>query len=103
MSSEEAPWPITADQLFRMSRATGLSCDEWLAQQVVMFDGKGISLKEMIQTVATLEGAHSIDVDRLSTVEGEEAPKAAKDPVPHILNAAAEFQQGPGHPQCVSS
>ena len=57
MSSEEAPWPITADQLFRMSRATGLSCDEWLAQQVVMFDGKGISLKEMIQTVATLEGA----------------------------------------------
>ena len=39
-----------------------------------MFDGKGISLKEMIQTVATLEGAHSIDADRLSTVEGEEAP-----------------------------
>ena len=76
VSSEEAPWPISADQLFRMSTATDLSCDEWLAQQVVMFDGKGISRKEIIQTVATFEGAHSIDVDRLSAVEVEETEQA---------------------------
>ena len=85
--SEEAPWPVSADQLFQMSAGTDLSCDEWLAQQVVLFDGKGISLKEMIQTVATFEGAHSINVGRLATVEGEEASQAAKDPAPHILNA----------------
>ena len=46
--SEEATWLVSADQLFQTSASSGLSCDEWLAQQVVLFDGKGISLKEMI-------------------------------------------------------
>ena len=89
--SDEAPWPVHPDQLFRGSKGSGLSCDEWLGQQVVLFDGRGISLKKMIQTVVNFEAAHSIDVGRLATVEGEEASKAAKDPAPHILNAVSFY------------
>ena len=85
--SEQAPWLVTADQLFQTSDNSGLSCDEWLGQQVVLFDGKGICLKDMIRTVVNFEGAHSIDVGRLSVVEGEVPSRAAKDPAPHILNA----------------
>ena len=58
-----------------------------MGQQVVLFDAKGISLKEMIRTVVNFEAAHSIDVGRLATVEGEAASTAAKNPAPHILNS----------------
>ncbi len=85
--SEDAPWPVRADQLFQAGSGSGMSCDEWLGQQVVLFDGTGISLKKMIQTVVNFEGAHSIDVGRLATVEGETASRAARDPAAHILNA----------------
>ncbi len=89
--SKETPWLVSADQLFQTSSGSGLSCDEWLGQQVVLFDGKGISLKEMIRTVVNFEGAHSINVGRLASVEGEEASGAAKNPAPHILNAVTVF------------
>ena len=85
--SEEEPWMVSPDQLFQTNAASGLSCDDWLGQQVVLFDGKGISLKEMIRTVVNFEGSHSISVGRLSTIEGEVASRAAKNPAPHILNA----------------
>ena len=85
--SEEAPWPVNADQLFQSSASSGLSCDQWLGQQVVLFDGKGISLKEMIRTVVNFEGAHSINVGRLATIEGEAPSGAATNPAPHLLNA----------------
>ncbi len=87
--SEETPWLVSSDQLFQTSADASLSCDEWLGQQVVLFDGKGISLKEMIRTVVNFEGAHSINVGRLATFEGEELTKAAKNPAPHILNAVS--------------
>ena len=85
--SEQAPWLVSVDQLFQTSTGSGLSCDDWLGQQVVLFDEKGISLKEMIRTVVNFEGAHSIDVGRLATFEGERTSKAAMNPAPHILNA----------------
>ena len=85
--TEETPWPVGPDQLFDESASSGLSCDEWLGQQVVLFDDRGISLKEMIRTVVNFEGAHSIGVSRLTTVEGARPSKAAKNPAPHILNA----------------
>ena len=89
--SKETPWLVSADQLFQISAGSGLSCDEWLGQQVVLFDGKGISLKEMIRTVVNFEGVHSIDVSRLASVEGEKFSGAAKNPAPHILNAVTVF------------
>ena len=75
--SKEAPWLVSADQLFQASAGSSLSCNEWLGQQVVLFDGKGISLKEMIRTVVNYDGAHSIDVGRLAVVEREMPSKAA--------------------------
>ena len=77
---------MSPEQLFQMGTGSGLSFDQRLGQQVVLFDGKGISLKEMIRTVVNFEGAHSIDVGRLITVEGEASSTAAKNPAPHILN-----------------
>ena len=89
-TNEDSPWLVDAGQLFEAGEP-GLTCDEWLGQQVVMFDGKGVSLKELIRTVVNYEGAHSIDVGRLLTVEGEKPSKAAENPVPHILNAVTVF------------
>ena len=78
---------MSEDQLFQNSAGSGLNCDEWLGQQVVLFDGKGISLKELIRTVVNFDGAHSIDVSRLAVPQGDAASKAARNPAPHILNA----------------
>ena len=89
--SKETPWLVSADQLFQTSAGSGLNCDDWLGQQVVLFDGKGVSLKEMIRTVVNFEGAHSIDVGRLAVVEGEVASRAATNPAPHILNSVTVF------------
>ena len=33
-----------------------MDCDHWLGQQVVRFDNRGISLREIIQTVVNYEG-----------------------------------------------
>ena len=48
-------------------------------------------MKEMVQTVANFEGAHSIDVGRLEVSKGEKVFKAAKRPAPHILKAVTLF------------
>ena len=68
--SEKEPWLLCADQLFDTVSKRTLGCDEWLSQQVVVFDGTGISLKDIIRTVVTYEGAHAINVARLSEVDG---------------------------------
>ena len=85
--SEDAPWRVHADQLFEENTGASLNCDDWLAQQVVLFDGKSISLKKIIQTVVNYDGAHSVDVGLLFTPEGNNPSRASKDSAPHILNA----------------
>ena len=89
--SDERPWLLSPDQLFRADREPDMSCDEWLDQQVVLFDCNGISLREIIRTVVNFEGAHSINTSRLSTIEGEKPSPAAAKPAPHILNAVTLF------------
>ena len=89
--SEEEPWQVNHEQLFDMNARSGLGCDEWLGQQVVLFDGKGVSLKEIVRTVANYEGAHSINVGRLSAPEGEVPSQATKNPTPHLLNSMCLF------------
>lgn len=86
-----ALWRVQPDQLFEQQSKTGLNCDDWLAQQVVLFDGRPISLKKIIQTVANYDGAHSVDVGRLATPEGHNPSKAAREPAPNILNAITIF------------
>ena len=85
--SDRTRWPVRPDQLFQSSASPDLDCDGWLGQLVILFDGKGICLKEMIRTVANFEGAHSNNMGRLAVVEGEVPRGAAKKPAPHILNA----------------
>lgn len=83
----QAPWQVTPEMLFQLDREPSMDCDTWLGQQVVRFDNRGISLKELIQTVVNFEAAHSLSTSRLATF-GEEAPsKATRNPAPHILNA----------------
>ena len=89
--SEREPWLLCAEQLFDTGAKRTLSCDDWLGQQVVVFDGRGVSLKDIIRTVVTYEGAHAISVGRLAEVEGHKPLKAAKEPELHILNNITLF------------
>ena len=36
--------------LFDLDAEPTLGCDDWLGQQVVIFDGSGVSLKEVMRT-----------------------------------------------------
>lgn len=62
-----------------------MSCDDWLGQQVVLIDGKGIALAKILRTVASFQGAHSLDVGRLAAVGSGKLSKAAKEPHVHIV------------------
>lgn len=57
----DAPWRVRPEELFDTG-SVDLDCDAWLGQQLVMFDNRGVSLKEAIRTVANYEGAHSMNV-----------------------------------------
>ena len=80
--SDEAPCRASADQFFPTSTKSSLSCEVWLGQLVVLFDGKGVNLKDMNRSIVNYEGAPSIDVGRLAVAEGEAASKAAENPAP---------------------
>lgn len=83
----QQPWQIAPEMLFRLDQKPAMDCDEWLSQQVVRFDNRGISLKEIIQTVVNFEAAHSVNTSRLASIGGVEPNTAARNPAPHILNA----------------
>lgn len=82
----DKPWKIKSEELFDTHSNDTLSCNEWLGQQLVMFDNRGISLKDVIRTVVTYEGAHSTNVSRLLQTENEQDRTPAKNPELHILN-----------------
>lgn len=84
--TQQNPWKVKAEELFDTHSNGTLSCNEWLGQQLVMFDNKGISLKEVIRTIVNYEGAHSANVSRLLQTENEKDSKPAKNPEVHILN-----------------
>ena len=91
VTSPTEPWQICAEQLFDTGSTRALNCDDWLGQQIVLFDSRGISLKDIIRMVVTYEGAHAINVGRLSEVEGHKPFKPAKDPALHLLNNITLF------------
>ena len=68
-----------------------MGCDEWLGQQVVNFDGRTISLKEILQTVVNLEGAHATNVTRLAEIEGHKPLKQGQNLQIHLLNNITLF------------
>ena len=90
--TKKNPWVVEAEELFDLGSTNAMSCSEWLGQQLVMFDNKGISLKEVISTVANYEGAHSIDASRLDRVGKERPSNHSKNPERHILNNIIFFR-----------
>ena len=68
-----------------------MTCNEWLGQQVVNFDSRTISLKEIIQTVVNLEGAHAINTARLAEIEGHKPLRQAQKLHFHLLNNITLF------------
>ncbi len=90
--SESEPWLLCAEQLFDTESNRTLGCDEWLGQQVVLFDDGGVTLKDIIQTVVTYEGAHAINVGRLAEFEGHKPFRPAQEPERHILNNVTVFR-----------
>ena len=92
--TEAKRWRVSPDQLFDTHSERSMRCSDWLGQQVVLFDGHGITLEKLIRTVANLEGAHAINVSRLSVIEGETPSAAAKDPHVHILRNITLFGIG---------
>ena len=85
---------MSANQLFDTDSEREMRCDNWLAQQIVLFDGQGTSLEKLIRTVANSEGAHAVNVGRLSAVENENPSNATKDAQVHILRNIAFFGIG---------
>ncbi len=87
--TEETPWAIRPSGLFDAKSGQGLNCDEWLGQQLVMFDDRGITLNDVIRVTANTEAAHSPPLERLWLSEGNEDKarfRVVKDREIHILS-----------------
>ena len=89
--TEDRPWTIAPRELFELEGQKKLDCSGWLGQQLVMFDQRGITLKDVIRMVATYEGAHSINVSRLLQEEGKQAKGPFRYPERHILDNVTVF------------
>ena len=89
--SETEPWTLCAEQLFDTASTRVMTCDQWLGQQVVRFDGRAISLKEILQTVVNFEGAHAINVTRLAETEKHRPSAEARKTQLHLLNNITMF------------
>ena len=85
------PWTMAPGELFELEGEEKLDCNGWLGQQLVMFDQRGITLKDVIRTVATYEGAHSINVSRLLQEEGKQVRGPFRNPERHILDNVTVF------------
>ena len=84
-------WKLSPDQLFDVSSDRTMTCNDWLGQQVVLLDNRGITLEKILRTIANFEGAHSLYTGRSMTPEGETPSGAAKEPHLHIVNNLAPF------------
>ena len=86
---------IRVEELFDLKSEPSLSCDAWLGQQLILFDGNGISLKEVIRIIANTEGAHSGSGTRINKVtdssEGKEIQKSRLDILNNVTFANIKF------------
>lgn len=84
--THKEPWTVRPEELFDTECSKPLDCSRWLGQQVVMFDNKGVILKDIIRTVVNFEGAHSINISRLNRAHDERDTDVTKNPERHILD-----------------
>ncbi|MYA88601.1 MAG: hypothetical protein F4X97_09140 [Boseongicola sp. SB0662_bin_57] len=59
--SKDCPWTIAPEELFCTESKEDLDGRGWFGQQLVMFEQRGITLKDVIRMVATFEGVHSLN------------------------------------------
>ncbi len=87
--TEETPWELRPEGLFESHSGRGLDCDQWLGQQLVIFDNRGITLKDIIRVTVNTEAAHSPPLERLMIPEGDKDKarfRVVKDSEIHILS-----------------
>ena len=79
-------WNLSPNQLFNIDSRRAMTCYQWLGQQVVLCDQKGITLGKILRTVANLHGAHSVD--------GKDPSSDDKEPHVQIIRNLALFGLG---------
>ena len=82
----EKQWQIGPDELFDPRSPAELSCDNWLGQQLVLVNGRGVSLGEMMRVMANTEGAHSAVSIPLWRWEAGKGGRAQKDAHIHVVD-----------------
>ena len=76
--TREDLWRMRPEGLFEREPSMA-DCDEWLGQQLVLFDDRGVTLKDVIRVMINTEAAHAPPVDRLMM------PKGGKDRTRHRI------------------
>ena len=85
----EDAWKLRPEALFDPQASPSPDCDAWLGQQLVMFDNRGITLKDVIRVIVNTEAAHSPPVQRLMVPTGEKDKarfRVVRDSEIHILS-----------------
>ena len=85
----EEPWKLRPEALFDSDSSPSPDCDTWLGQQLVLLDGRGITLKDVIRVLVNTEGAHSPPVGRLMLPRGTDDNarfRVIRDGAIHILS-----------------
>ena len=85
----ENAWKIRPEGLFESQSSPSPGCDAWLGQQLVIFNNRGITLKDVVRVMANTEAAHSPPVQRLMLPTGDEDKtrfRVVKDSEIHILS-----------------
>lgn len=88
-ATPETPWTLKPEGLFESESDQGFDCDRWLGQQLVLFDNRGVTLKDVIRVTVNTEAAHSPPVQRLMLPEGDKDRarlRVVKDREIHILS-----------------
>ena len=85
----EDAWKIRPEALFDTESDPSPDCDAWLGQQLVLFDNRGITLKDVIRVMVNTEAAHSPPLQRLMVPRGtrdEARFRVVRDSEIHILS-----------------
>ena len=85
----EDAWKIRPEALFDTESDPSPDCDAWLGQQLVLFDNRGITLKDGIRVMVNTEAAHSPPLQRLMVPRGTSAEarfRVVRDSEIHILS-----------------
>ena len=59
LPAPETPWTISPLGLVDLRTSVGHDCSRWLDQVLVLFDGRSVTLRNVIRAVINAEGAHA--------------------------------------------